>query len=267
MVKDMVTSCCGLPISDCQGCPERMSLMTKEEYMQDIEAIAKKIGIDWEKVEFTKDQLSQGIDTEMKEHHDDPETQVISGKIEAAKVAWAHLKEDPKYYDKLKKMEESTILSTVLLKIENKTVSIEDFDQLINEATPASVIDRVRRKINPLNKVKRRRHDDSGHAPGMPKFAARINPARKRSDRTQMQHGGKHGHDRSVKTQARNRRRDSIGEAIEFIKKNIGKEIRTEDIKSFINRPLLREVAIRLMAQPNINRDWLKEFIDKVTNV
>jgi len=78
--------------------------------MNDIDKIAKDIGLEFNNVKFTKDQFKRGIDVEMTEHHDDPQTQVINSRLEAAKIAWAHLKEDPKYYTKLKKMEESTVL-------------------------------------------------------------------------------------------------------------------------------------------------------------
>lgn len=267
MTKDLVTSCCGRPIADCPGCPERMTLVNKEVYMNNIDTIAKRIGIDWTKVEFTKDQFEKGLDTEMKEHHNNPETKVIDTKEEAAKVALAHLQEDPKYYTKLQKMEESTYLSTILLKIEDKTVNIADFDRLIKEATPASVIDRVRRKINPNNRMNRRGHDKSGHTSGLPKIAARVNPTRKRSNRTQMQHGGRQGHRRSVRTQRRDRIHDKIGEAIDFIIKNIGQDIHENKLKQLPNLELLKEIAVRLMSKPHVNRDWLQNFIIKVENV
>lgn len=254
-----------MPISDCQGCPERMTLIDKESYMNDINVIAKKIGIDWAKVEFNQEQFEMGLNAEMKEHHDDPQTKVIDTKEQAAKVAWAHLKEDPHYYTKLKKMEESAELNNILLKIENKTVSIDDFNSLIKEATPASVIDRVRRKMNPKNRINRRRHDKKGHASGLPKIAARVNPARKRSNNTQMTHGGKQGHRRSVRTQDRNRR-NQVEEAIEFFKNHIGKKINESLIDQSIDRSVLKNVAIKLMSKPHIDREWLSEFI-RVTNV
>lgn len=261
----MVTSCCGMPISDCQGCHGNMMLIDKEHYMNNVDVIAKKIGLNWADVQFSKEQFEMGLNVEMKEHHDDPQTKVINNKEEAAKVAWAHLKEDPNYYTKLKKMEESIGLTDILLKIENQTVSINDFNQLIKESTPASIIDRVRRKINPKNRINRRHHDANGHTTGMPKFAARINPARKRSNNTQMKHGGKQGHRRSVRTQNRERRQQ-VKEAVDFFKINIGKKLDENLLRQVSDIKLLRGVAIRLMSQPNANRDWLSEFINKVSN-
>jgi hypothetical protein len=71
-------------------------------------SIAKKIGIDWSKVDFPLEQFRRGVEVEF-EHGsalgkgtdvgaDDP---AVSGRI-----AWAHLKELPDYYTRLDKMEE-----------------------------------------------------------------------------------------------------------------------------------------------------------------
>jgi len=239
-----------------------MSLITKEEYMSNINVIAKKIGVKWEDVEFTKEHLELGIIAEMKQS----EALAIKTKEQAAEAALAHLKADPKYYNKSDQIAESTILSSVLLKIENKTVSIDDFNQLIKEATPASVVDRVRRKMNPNNKRKRRKHDASGHAPGLPKLAARINPARKRPNRTQMQHGGKQGHRRSTRTQRRNSQKSKIAEAILFFRTHMGKVIDDQQLVKLENRQMLKKVATKLMSKPNANRDWLCDFMNKVDN-
>jgi hypothetical protein len=264
MTKKWIASCCGHPIQNCPGCPEKTVLIAEDEYMQDVETVAKQIEIIWSDVQFTIDQLEKGIKVEMGEHHDDQQTRVIDTKEEAAKIAWSHLKEDPKYYDKLEKMEESTTLSSILLKIENKTVGIDDFNALISEATPASAIDRVRRKINPLNRSNRRKHDSSGHAKGLPKLAARINPSRKRSNRTQMQHGGRQGHRKSVRTQKRNAK---LNEAITFFQTNIGKVINDDMTSCVDDIKFLKEIAIKLMSKPGINRDWLSDFVNKVSHV
>ena len=199
MVK-WVASCCGVPISECQGCPDRMVLMTEEQYMR-------------KQVE--------------------------------------------------KEQKESPLLHNVLLKIENKTVAKSDFDMLIREATPASVLERVRRKINPKNRLNRRHHSKDGHASGLPKLAARVNPARKRSNNTQMQHGGRQGHKRSVKTQKKNRDA-GLYEAIDYFRKNIGTEISEEKVSAMPDLDIYKQVAIKLMSQPNANRDWLTRFISCV---
>lgn len=271
MAIKFVTSCCGKPIDDCQGCPQSMQLIPEDQYMSDIEEVASKIGINWSKVKFTIDQFEKGLNVEMKEHHDDPETKVIDSKEQAAKVAWAHLKEDPKYYDKLAQIEEDRTIHDILLKIEDKTVNISDFNHIIsefylNEATPASMIDRVRRKVNPNNRNNRKKHDQAGHVSGLPKIAARVQPSRKRSNRTQMQHGGRQGHRRSARTQKRTMHK-SFEEAINFFEKNIGKQINENMLNIGDNKELLINIATKLMAQPNANRDWLTQFINRVKNV
>lgn len=61
--------------------------------------IGSQIGIDWEQAPFSVEQFMRGIAVEL-EHkdvtHGDPQ---ITGKI-----AWAHLRENPKYYDILDKV-------------------------------------------------------------------------------------------------------------------------------------------------------------------
>lgn len=71
--------------------------------------VAKKIGdelkVDWDKVDL--EQLRKGMEVEQ-EHDDSSETDVIPGTANLktiAKIALAHLKELPDYYDRLDKME------------------------------------------------------------------------------------------------------------------------------------------------------------------
>lgn len=66
---------------------------------------AKKLGrasgIDWNKVDFTVEAFKEGVEVERKEHAD-----ITKGNLgKAAKIAIAHLKEDPEYYEKLERME------------------------------------------------------------------------------------------------------------------------------------------------------------------
>jgi len=50
-------------------------------------------------------QLRRGMQVEL-EHQRDPETDVVKGDRDVlARIAWAHLKEDPRYYDMLEKAE------------------------------------------------------------------------------------------------------------------------------------------------------------------
>jgi len=70
--------------------------------------IGKEIGIKWDKVNFSIEQFSMGLNAEHNEHGTDPETNVTHGDIHMeGKIAWAHLKEMSDYYTKLKKMENS----------------------------------------------------------------------------------------------------------------------------------------------------------------
>lgn len=170
---------------------------------QKIEQTAKKIGINWDKVKFTPEDLAQGIKVE-KEHASDPETAVIKTDEEAAKVAWAHLKESPKYYTELKKMEKNLKEHAIYKKIEEKTVTTEDFDRLISESMPESIRNRLRKRINPSDKVAKSHTDNqSGHTRlATPSLAKRVQPKRKPGH--QQNHGiAKAAHKHSTKTQRR----------------------------------------------------------------
>jgi hypothetical protein len=67
---------------------------------QDTKALAKKYKVDPE-------QLKMGVKVE--KEHDGPmgkDTDVVGKKSDIVKIAVAHLREDPKYYTKLKKVED-----------------------------------------------------------------------------------------------------------------------------------------------------------------
>lgn len=71
------------------------------------EKIGQKIGIKWGNLNIDPIQLKKGISIEA-EHKD-----ITKGnKKMQARIAMAHLKEDPKYYSKLSKMENTPKLST-----------------------------------------------------------------------------------------------------------------------------------------------------------
>ena len=453
--------------------PEAQAFLENKREMDDYRKIGKSIGINWNNVSFTVAQFKKGLHTEMKEHHDDQETKVVTTAEEAGKIAWVHLKEDDKYYDKLAKMEESAILfkigmkclreavgnesdiskpkgkhksvppipqdvktididdekkswlkkwwnkyksaikygalgaiaiglllsagipwsqlfpylsksvgtalgvqaimgavngsmpgtdnqstspnivirghdyfiktetgevkttinqvmdiisqaenrvniwkhetaragtenelssllshkglednviwrdtftpgrqtvlspewekleesaglKAILLKIESKIVTIDDFNELIQEATPESMRDRLRRRINVNQNTARSHQDDDGHAKmSLPVMADRVQPSRKRADRTQMQHGGKMGHRHSARTQKRTMSK-SLKEAIEFFKGNIGRPI-DQSLSIDISHTVLRNVATKLMGKPGINRDWLYNFCSSLS--
>lgn len=69
------------------------------------EAIGDMLGIDWKA--FDVDQFRRGMDVELEHGARDPETNVTNDDmVMTGKIAWAHLKEFPDYYDRLEAMEE-----------------------------------------------------------------------------------------------------------------------------------------------------------------
>ena len=63
------------------------------------------LGIDWKA--FDVDQFRRGMDVELEHGRHDPETNVTDDDaVVTGKIAWAHLKEFPDYYDRLEQMEE-----------------------------------------------------------------------------------------------------------------------------------------------------------------
>lgn len=73
---------------------------TAEEAKQ----IGDILGITWQK--FDVDQFRMGIDVELEHGLRDPETNVTGDDpIMTGKIAWAHLKEFPDYYTRLRVME------------------------------------------------------------------------------------------------------------------------------------------------------------------
>jgi hypothetical protein len=78
-----------------------MKNFTKEEAKE----IGDQIGIDWNT--YNLEQFRMGLAVEMEHGDHDPETNVTnSDPIITGKIAWAHLKEIPDYYTRLRKMEE-----------------------------------------------------------------------------------------------------------------------------------------------------------------
>lgn len=74
---------------------------------KDAQKIGDKIGIDWSK--FSVDQFRRGLNVELEHGLHDPQTNVTDNDpVITGKIAFAHLKELPNYYDLLEKMEEET---------------------------------------------------------------------------------------------------------------------------------------------------------------
>lgn len=80
--------------------------MKKVVSLTDAEAVAQSIGIDWKNVIFSVEDFQYGMEVEYEHGTRDPQTNVTNDDpLITGKIAWAHLKEYPDYYKRLKKME------------------------------------------------------------------------------------------------------------------------------------------------------------------
>lgn len=144
----------------------------------------------------------------------------------------------------------------IFRKIDEGTVTCDDFNRLISESTPESIRDRVRRRTikNPTDS----HQDDDGHQQlQLPQFEKRIAP--KRKPLHQQNHGRSNiAHAHSARTQKRTMSR-SFDEEINFVKDNIGKPINECDLSNVDKHKLLL-LATRMMSMPNVNRDWLSNL-------
>lgn len=74
---------------------------TEEEAKQ----VGDELGIGWK--DFNVGQFRRGMEVELEHGARDPETNVTNDDVLlTGKIAWAHLKEFPDYYDRLEQMEE-----------------------------------------------------------------------------------------------------------------------------------------------------------------
>jgi len=81
---------------------ESKKYFTTEEAKQ----IGEALGIDWK--DFDVDQFRRGMDVELEHGTRDLETNVTNDDpIMTGKIALAHLREFPDYYDRLEKMEKA----------------------------------------------------------------------------------------------------------------------------------------------------------------
>lgn len=75
--------------------------------MEEAAAIARKLGIDFNKSPFDLKQFWMGINTELEHGTVSPFTDVTEDNpVTTGKIALAHLNEFPDYYTRLKKLEE-----------------------------------------------------------------------------------------------------------------------------------------------------------------
>ncbi len=76
----------------------------KEFTTEDARRLGMQVGVDFSKIDV--EQLRMGLTVELEHGARDPETNVTDDDLEVtAKIAWAHLKEIPDYYTRLKAME------------------------------------------------------------------------------------------------------------------------------------------------------------------
>ncbi len=145
-------------------------------------------------------------------------------------------------------------------KIDEGTVTAGDFNRLIQEATPESVRDRVRRRTS-RNETDSHQDIEGHQQLELPTFADRIQPKRERADNTQMHGRGKAGHRHSARTQHRTMPK-RFTEALEFIQKHMGeeKEDYRKDLAIFEDKYALATLATKMMSLPNVDRDWLYEL-------
>jgi hypothetical protein len=69
-------------------------------------SVAATIGLDLEESEFGVEAFRQGMEVELEHGSRDPETNVTNDDpATTGRIAWAHLKELPDYYERLEAME------------------------------------------------------------------------------------------------------------------------------------------------------------------
>ncbi len=78
--------------------------MKREFTVEEAKAIGDSIGIDW--ISVDPEQFRMGLAVELEHGARDPATNVTNDDLQVTgKIAWAHLKEIPDYYTKLKDVE------------------------------------------------------------------------------------------------------------------------------------------------------------------
>ena len=77
---------------------------------QQAQAVADEIGIDFTHARFDLEQFRQGMEVELEHGRRDPQTNVThDDPLLTGKIAWAHLKEIPDYYERLDRMEREAL--------------------------------------------------------------------------------------------------------------------------------------------------------------
>ena len=163
------------------------------------------------------------------------------------------------------KMHESITVQTnfVLGKIEAKTITVGDINKLISESLPSSVVDRVNRRTT-------RNPDDShvdnktGNQPLSP-VPKRPGPKRQPSNKTKSYGRAKQARRKSARTEKR--KAGKYTEVIEFINKFIGTSVDDygESFNNLQNKDALFEVTTRLLRDDDVNRDWMWEIRESIS--
>lgn len=80
--------------------------MKKAVLLSEAETVAASIGIQWGAVEFNAEDFRYGMEVEYEHGTRDPQTNVTNDDpLITGRIAWAHLKEYPDYYRRLRVME------------------------------------------------------------------------------------------------------------------------------------------------------------------
>jgi len=154
-------------------------------------------------------------------------------------------------------------IDSVLGKIEAKTVTVDDVNRLISESLPSSATDRVNRRT--VKSVSDSHVDNkTGDQPLSP-VPKKPSPKRQPSNKTKSYGRGKQARRKSARTEKR--KAGKYAEAIEFIDKFIGKPADDygESFDNLQNKNALFEVTTRLLRDDDVNRDWVWEIRESIS--
>jgi hypothetical protein len=78
-------------------------------HVEDAKRIGDGLGVDWSRVD--PEEFRLGLEVELEHGSSDPQTNVTNDDpVLTGKIAWAHLKEFPDYYTRLKRLESEAVL-------------------------------------------------------------------------------------------------------------------------------------------------------------
>lgn len=221
---------------------------TSYQRVKNIDTIAQQAGIDVSI--FDAKELLMGLEVE-REHSGQmgSDVDIVPGNDlgTVLKIAVAHLREDPKYYTKLKKMETEALEQVQKLIIE-KTITKNDFN-LFLESLPKSSDERLARYTR-----SKKRH----HLRNIGKQVDDKTDRKGENDPTKTLRGKL-----SVAQQARDNQlhSDRFIEAVEFIQKNKNKSLEEcqAGVDAIKDKTALLALIGRLLGRSGVrlNRNWL----------